>query len=172
MPLHKGAISGIILGGYNFGPVFYLLFFTYLANPDNEQASIIDDHGEINQHYFGPEVSNRTPMAIRWNALLYYLICLIGIACLPKSINEHSTEETSKKKFLTLSQMIRDYRFWHLFILLFFGSGINAYFLNMYKIVGMAYIHDDHFLSYIGSASFLFGTAGRIVFGVLMDKYS
>ena len=172
MPSYKGAISGMILGGYNFGPVPFLLVFTYIANPDNHQADVINSTGEINERYFGEEVTERIPMTIRWNAIMCYLICLIGIACLPRKTNGNSTNENEQKHFMSVKTMLTDYRFWHLSVLLFFGSIMSAYFLNMYKIIGMIYINDDHFLAYVGSFLFLFGSIGRISFGILMDKFS
>lgn len=41
----------------------------------------------------------------------------------------------------------------------------------MYKVLGMVYINDDHYISFIGSAGFALGCIGQLVFGILYDKF-
>ena len=172
MPAHKGTTSGIILGGYSFGPVPFLLIFTYIANPYNYAANESKNIGEITEKYFGKDVSDRVPMAIQWMAILFYIVCLVGLACLPKKWVENHSDDDGKKKTITLIQMIETWKFWYFVVLILLGFGVQAYFFNMYRILGMIYINDDHFLAYVGSFSFAVGVVGRIGFGILLDKYS
>ena len=171
MPLNKGKISGILLGGYNFGPVPFLIIFTYLANPHNYSADKIEQNGESKDKYFENAVSDRVPMTIRWISIVYYCICLLGLTCLPKQSN-NDTENNSKKKTITMMQMVTNKKFWYFVALLLFGYSVQAYMYNMYRIIGMIYIKDDHYLTYIGTLFFITCTIGRISFGILLDKFS
>ena len=95
------------------------------------------------------------------------------MACLPRVTRDNKSDiSITEKRLMPIKEMLKNSKFWHLCSLLFFGCIINAYILNMYKIIGMIHIDDDHFLSYIGSALFFCGSIGRISYGILMDKYS
>ena len=171
MPLNKGKASGIILGAFNFGPVPFLLFFTYLANPHNYSADKIEQNGESEDKYFEGDVSDRVPMAIRWVSITFYCFCLLGLACLPRKWN-NNTENNKKNKTITIIQMIKSTKFWYFVALFIFGLSILAYIYNMYRIIGMIYIKDDYFLAYTGTLFFIVCAVGRILFGILFDKYS
>ena len=171
MPLNKGKTTGIILGAYSFGPVPFLIFFTYLTNPYNYSADKIEQNGESEDKYFENVVSDRVPMAIRWISIICYCICLLGLTCLPKQWN-NNTENNNKNKTITITKMITSKRFWYFVALVIFGFSIQAYINNMYRIIGMIYIKDDHYLTYIGTFFFIACTIGRIAFGILLDKCS
>ena len=169
---NKGTTSGFILGGYSFGPVPFLLMFTYIANPNNYSATETDNNGEEKERYFGKDVSDKIPMTLRWSAVAYYIVCLIGIACLPKKWKKHNSGDQNIKRTMTVTQIIKNKKFWYIFAIFYFGLVNASYFQNIYRILGTAYINDDHFLAYVGSLSFIFAVFGRISFGIMLDKFS
>ena len=42
---------------------------------------------------------------------------------------------------------------------------------GFYKAFGQTFISDDHFLSFVGAVCSVFNCSGRLVYGLLMDKY-
>ena len=42
----------------------------------------------------------------------------------------------------------------------------------LYKAFGQTFIYDDHFLSIIGAICSFFNCAGRLMYGLIMDKTS
>ena len=55
---------------------------------------------------------------------------------------------------------------------MFLGLTCTSYIMVTYKIIGVIYINDDHFLAYIGTAMFAIGSIGRFGFGILFDMFS
>jgi hypothetical protein len=166
---NKGRTSGIILAGYSLGAVPFGIMFAMLANPDDLSAESIGNEGKSEEKMFTEEVAGQLPMTIRWICLSYVIVCAIGIMCLPRTWGRNGNKTQSTLKF---SYMITSWKVWDLFIMMFLAVGIFYYFLMMYKILGMIYINDDHFITYVGSVSFVVAAVGRFIFGVLLDKYS
>ena len=42
---------------------------------------------------------------------------------------------------------------------------------GFYKAFGQTFILDDHFLSFVGAVCSVFNCSGRLMYGLLMDKY-
>ncbi len=56
---------------------------------------------------------------------------------------------------------------------MFLSNGMGVMFTaTLYKIFGLQFIEDDHFLALVGSVSAIFNCAGRIVWGLLADFVS
>ena len=51
------------------------------------------------------------------------------------------------------------------------GFSVN-FIATFFKVYGLTFISDDHFLSAVGSISAIFNSAGRIVWGLVVDKFS
>lgn len=57
--------------------------------------------------------------------------------------------------------------------LMFALSTQSVQFINtMYKAFGQQFIHDDHFLAFVGSLASVFNSGGRIIWGHWLDKSS
>lgn len=56
---------------------------------------------------------------------------------------------------------------------MFLSNGMATMFIaTLYKVFGLGFIHDDHYLAIVGSVSAVFNCAGRIVWGLLADLVS
>lgn len=171
-PNTKGQVSGILLAAGNFGPVIFTLIFTMIANPYNYEAETVEVDGQEKQKAFGSFVSERVPMTIRWCAVISQFFCLIGYILLPHSKNKENPESTDKEvPTLSFIDMLKSFKAWNIFFLLATTTSGSIYIQTMYKVLGMIYINDDHYISFIGSAGFALACVGRLIFGFLYDKY-
>jgi hypothetical protein len=165
IPTRKGLTSGIMLFAYSLGALPFGLLFTFLANPNNESAESIGD----NEKMFSEDVAGRVPMTIRWTVVIYSIVMLVGLVFTPRKWN--STQSEQSESTLTFRYMITSLKCWNLFFMMFLGGLAFLYILFLYKVLGMLYINDDYFISYVGSVSYLIGAFGRVFFGILLDKY-
>jgi MFS family permease len=167
IPSRKGLTTGIILFGYTFGSIPSGLIFTFLANPSNESAENIGDEDE---KMFSEDVAGRVPMTIRWSVLIYSIVLTIGLFFTPRKWD--SSQSGQSESTLSFRFMIKSLKCWNLFFMTFFGMLAYFYIMFLYKILGMIYINDDYFISYVGSISFFVAAFARVLFGILLDKYS
>ncbi|OMJ84628.1 hypothetical protein SteCoe_14219 [Stentor coeruleus] len=170
-PEHKSRTSGIILAGYSFGLVPFSILFTMVVNPYDYPAETVKKNGQEDEQVFGDYVSYRVPMTIRWMAIAIAIVCLIGIACLPRKWKNDSTPASNRNPTLTICDMLKSAKAWNLFFMLLFGKSSNCYVISVYKIIGIQYIKDDHFVSFTGSVFFFVSCFGKIFYGILFDKY-
>lgn len=168
---NKARTSGFLLACYSFGPVPYTFLFTMIANPYDYPAETVKTDGKEDEKAFGNFVSYRVPMTIRWVIMTYCICSAIGLMCLPRkwiSENENQKIQTT----MTLKDIIKKGKFWNLIFLLACCLSNLGYMQNIYKIIGMISIKDDHFISFISSGAFFLSVFGRILYGFLLDKYS
>lgn len=171
LPDNKARTSGILLAFYTFGPVPFSILFTMIANPYDDPPETTKNEGVEKEKIFGEFVSYRVPMTIRWMILAYTILCVIGLLCLPqKWISESQNQKIERT--MTLNDIIRNGKFWNLLFLMASSMSNMSYVQNTYKIIGMLHINDDHFISFIGSTSFFISSFGRVLYGVILDKYS
>lgn len=172
-PANKGKISGIVLAAGSFGPVIFNSIIANIVNPYNYEATTVEVDGQEKQKVFGTFVSERVPMTIRWLALISLFFCSIGFILMPHAKNPNNTEIQAKEvPTMTFIDMLKSPKAWNLFFLMGTSLNSNIYIQAMYKVLGMIYINDDHFISYIGSAGFAVACIGRLTFGALYDRYS
>jgi MFS family permease len=170
-PQHKARTSGIILAGYSFGPVPFSILFTMIVNPYDYPAETVKKDGQEDEQAFGEFVSYRVPMTIRWMAFVIAIGCLVGIICLPRKWKTDSTPGSNRKPTLTICDMLKSVKAWNLFFMLLLGISSSSYIISVYKIIGIQYINDDHYVSFTGSLSFFISCFGRILYGILFDRY-
>jgi MFS family permease len=172
IPENKGRTSGLMLSGYSFGPIPFGILFTMLVNPYNYSPQIEDTDNNEKQKLFGSDVAENVPMTIRLTTLSYFVVGIIGVALLPKKWKGYRINSSKGQKTLGFYEMIKSWKFWNLFWMMFFGLSSFSFFINVYKIVAMIHIDDDHFLAYTISVSLFFCCIGRLFFGIIFDNYS
>ena len=69
-------------------------------------------------------------------------------------------------------QMLRTLRFYHLWSMMLLAGFSVSFITALYKVFGLTFINNDHFLATVGSVSAIFNFAGRIGWGVVADKFS
>lgn len=70
------------------------------------------------------------------------------------------------------SVMLKKANFYILWIMMLLAGFAVFFTATLYKVFGLTFIHDDHFLAIVGSASSIFNCTGRIVWGILADRIS
>lgn len=140
-----------------------------MINPDNDSPHE-KFHG---QKYFNSSISYRFPEVLRWLALIYLLLSILGIACLASPTNQDQltdlVEKNQSDECPSLKEGIKTRRFWHLFFMAFLSIVPGFYIINVYKTFGKTKIDDDEFLTVVGSVSSVFNGSFRYVWGALMD---
>jgi MFS family permease len=177
---NRGKAVGFCASGIAFGSVVFGLLFTYIVNPHNSLPDIQSQEGAQTVYYFGPDVSNRVPIAILASALV--VLCLGVTGSLLMRVKEvpavqftDSNEEDmlshkgEDEEPLTLSQALRQPKFWKTFGVLYCSMSMCVWVFTSYKSFGSLYIHDDHFLSYVGATGAVLNGVGRLVFPFLLD---
>ena len=89
-----------------------------------------------------------------------------------KSIFELATKEDNNEIGLTPWQMLWKPNFYLLWTMMFLHTLATTTILSVYKLFGISFIADDHFLTAVGSVSAIFNASGRIFWGVVADVSS
>jgi len=69
-------------------------------------------------------------------------------------------------------QMLRTPSFYHLWSMMLLAGFSVSFIATLFKVFGLTFIDDDQFLATVGSMSAIFNCAGRIVWGLVADKFS
>jgi hypothetical protein len=165
IPEQKSLTSGILLSGYSFGAVPFSLMFTFIVNPHNTKAETTSDHEKL----FTKEVAERVPMTIRWVTLGFLITVYLGLFMLPRR-RKVTTEENRETDSMSFKEIIRNKRFWFLFILMYLSMCCQGYAHFYYKVIAIQYINDDFYSAYVGTSAFVLAGIGRSVFGYLFNK--
>ncbi|OMJ72851.1 hypothetical protein SteCoe_28620 [Stentor coeruleus] len=171
IPSNKATSNGLLLAGLNLGPAFFGIIFTMIVNPHNYEAKTIQSNGKEDQKIFDKDVSDRVPMTIRWIVVISFLCSFLGFALIKRKWKSENIEDDATKSTMTFKDMLKNWKAWNLFFILFFGLSSMTYIFNTYKIIGMNNINDDHFVSFIGSLASVLSCFGRIFFGYILNKY-
>ena len=180
-PTSKGVISGIITGAYGLATIFSSLLAQNLVNPNNESAT--DKEGS--DKYFTADVADNITKFVRYLALYFLLLGLLGSLLFfdppPKtsiktngeevrqSINEPLLFQTDKNTFM---KILKSKKLYHIFLMNFFSSGLGLLVASNFKNYGLLKINDDEFLTIVGSIGAVCNGGGRILWGILYDKFS
>lgn len=193
-PLNKGLINGIIICAFGLSSVIFDIVITQLINPNDIPQD--PDYGFMKSS----QVLNKIPSCFIKLGCIYFSIQLIGCLLIsnPKNwkyhhdinkekkllneaqhkINENPTGlniekeiEKEHNKDLTEFEVVKDMRFWRLFITFFLNSLCLNCFATQWKDFSneKLYIKNDTLLSIMGSISSLFNGLGRLFWSSLMD---
>jgi hypothetical protein len=94
-----------------------------------------------------------------------------------KSIDQNSSLismnlDTNQDQELSLKEIISDKRFWYLYAMNFCSVFYGYVLITSYKVFGSQFIHDDMFLTMVGSIACVCGSL-RFFWSMLLDfKYS
>ncbi|XP_059159553.1 oxalate:formate antiporter-like [Physella acuta] len=87
-------------------------------------------------------------------------------------ISEKSASDDQDDHNVYPLKMLKDKNFYLLWIIfLFNGQGVT-FISSLYKAYGQTFISDDSFLALVGAFAAVFNASGRIVWGVIADKFS
>ena len=69
-------------------------------------------------------------------------------------------------------QMLRTPSFYHLWCMMLMAGFSVSFIATLFKVFGLTFIDDDQFLATVGSMSAVLNCTGRIVWGLVADKFS
>ena len=75
-PMHRGRMTGLIVGAFGCSPFLFTYLSTYLVNPNNRTAGIYINE---NLQYFEEDVSTRVPYMLRTLSCIWFVFCLFSI---------------------------------------------------------------------------------------------
>jgi Na+/melibiose symporter-like transporter len=141
-----------------------------MINPDNEKPN----HKIHGQKYFNSDVSKNFPSVLRWLALMYAILSIIGISLLmrPTKKDENLVEASEIEECPNLKEGVKTKRFWFLFGMALMSITPGLYIMNVYKTFGKSQIDNDQFLTVVGSVSSIFNGSFRYLWGIFMDRFS
>ena len=195
-PRHRGAVSGVVVGGFGLGSIIFTSVQTAYLNPDNLSP---DDDG----FFHDDALLDRVPSLFLVQAAIcagLQLCGILGVRPPPKpesqetrsghteteeqtSASEEAGEDTDKLQSVTLAgddeSVDEDPKAWRRYVfttqtlqltlvLIMNANGmlpVNSF----WKAFGQTFIHDDHYLSMVGSGSSVFNMGGRLVWGLMCD---
>jgi len=76
--------------------------------------------------------------------------------------------EQTDQKDLTIKEIFQSKKFWLLYIMNFCTIFYGFFLINSYKVFGAIYIHDDMFLTFVGSVGCICGSL-RFLWCFLLD---
>jgi hypothetical protein len=178
-PTNKGKATGAVLFGYGFGPAIFGLVFTFLANPNNDPATVHVTNGATSYYLFDHNVADNIPSTLRYFALILGSIYLISVLLIsePNTEGEQITGSVASIGAIKpgvpqcpdLKTAVQTVVFWQLLASMTFGLFYGVYILTVYKAFGQKYESDDYYLSILGSVGIVFNAMGRFFLPASLD---
>jgi MFS transporter, OFA family, oxalate/formate antiporter len=163
-PERKGMVSGTIICGFGLGSFIFSFVSTLLTNPNNLSAN----HEVGGLIYYDQEVASRVPAMIYKFAASWILLFSVSFCCLkPVQLSQSETEESCDED-IQLKELVKDKRFWHMYIMNFSSVFYGYLLIGSYKTFGSKYIDDDMYLTLVGSVGCIFGSL-RFFWSMLLD---
>jgi len=162
-------VTGIITFGFGIGSFLFGILSTLLINPDNLKMEKIGS-----EHVYGPEVANKTMMALRKLSVCWILLTVMALFLIKIENKEENNIDDKEGNCeieeleLTLFELIKDRRYWLLYAMNFCSFFYGFTLIGSYKVFGGMYIHDDLFLTYVGSIGCVFGSI-RFIWSIMLD---
>jgi MFS family permease len=181
---HRGKALGCCASGAAWSILVFGLLFTYIVNPNNALPVIESLDGAQTVKYFSPDIAKRVPYAFFASALVALLLGIAASLLMqvkelpPVQLTDNNEEEMLSQKsyepepVTTVSQAVRQAKFWKLFWALYCGQSFCIWVMVSYKSFGSLYINDDHFLSYAGATGAVMNGVARLCYPVLLDYFS
>ena len=196
-PNRKGTVVGLILLGGGSGSLIFGFISLAIANPENEQATFDVKGGKIFAP--DSPISERAPEMIRYNWAVWCLLLLISLPMMSSkrvqennielrnemnsinpshtqllneeddaiSINEKEKDNTLNEP--TLKEALLDYRTTMIWVMMTWSAWFPLYIASNFKTYEEKDVHDDHFITLVGSISWIFNGISRSIFSLMID---
>jgi len=174
-PHRKGLAMGCVVGGFGGGSLVFNYIITAIINPDNiSPASSGVDEG----YFTDPDLLSRVPGLLLILSGIYLGLGLL--ACLlitqpPEDWLSSFKDETTgnlDNEYVTPLEAFTRKEFYLLWVTRLSVVMLSNVISAFYKVFGQTFIRDDKFLSVVGSINSVFNCSGRLVFGLIMDKFA
>ena len=179
-PTNKGKATGAVLFGYGFGPSLFGLIFTFLANPNNDPATVHVTNGATSYYLFDHNVADNIPSTLRYFALILGSIYLLSVLLISEPDTERITGSIASigpiqsgfPQCPDMKTVVGTVAFWQLLAAMTFGLFYGVYILTVYKAFGQKYESDDYYLSMLGAVGIVFNALGRFFLPAALDYVS
>mmetsp|Transcript_21833 Transcript_21833/g.21568 ORF Transcript_21833/g.21568 Transcript_21833/m.21568 type:complete len:216 (+) Transcript_21833:370-1017(+) len=197
-PKWKGAVSGVIVAGFGFGSFIFGFISIAIANPDGEKPDHPVPGGKIFSPT--SPVSSNAPKMIRINAAIWAGLLFISLFMMNKKKKAQvphgilDTPSDSERKInrsddprLTqtsrrgqnnieiyephLSEAFRDYRLYYIWVLILLSSSYPYFIAANFKTYEEIDLHDDRFITLVGSLGAVTNGLSRGVWATLQDLF-
>ena len=169
-PHRKGLAMGCVVGGFGAGSLVFNYIITAIINPDNisPAASGVDEG-----YFTDTDLLSRVPSLLVSLASIYLGLGLL--ACLlvtqpPETEVKDEHDNNVDTLCVTLGEALKRREFYLFWVtrlsVVMLSNVVSAY----YKVFGQTFIRNDKFLSLVGSISSIFNCAGRLLWGLVMDR--
>lgn len=171
-PNRKGLVAGVILAGFGIGTFVFNMAQTAYVNPNN--LSPPDDASG----YFTQEtILNKVPHLFVFIGCIYAAMQFLGCCLLFKPPNPYLSGADTVRPILVetempLKQSIRRREFYVLFLVYGITTPGILFVNSMLKEYGQIFIGDDMYLAWTGSMGSIANAAGRLGWGLAIDKFS
>jgi MFS family permease len=163
---YKGMLAGFSCSAYMLGPFVFGLIFTLTANYDNKSPMTVGNTTEV---LFDEDIISRVPFSLYVFTAFSFVL---GISMCVLLYNKNSSfKEKVHLSTISAHDLIKQKNFWHIFSLLFFKIFYYHYLLNVYKMLGLYYDHEDFSMSAISAIGFISAALIRILIGHILDTY-
>ena len=174
-PRTKGLAMGCVVGGFGGGSLAFNYIITAIINPENiSPAASGPDEG----YFTEPGLLARVPGLLLTLSGIYLglglLACLLITQPPEDWLSQFKDETTSNldNEYVTPLEAFKRKEFYLLWITRLSVVMLSNVISAFYKVFGQTFIKDDKFLSVVGSISSVFNCSGRLLWGLVMDRFS
>lgn len=89
-----------------------------------------------------------------------------------KPLSAEESLTNNHKEGIHPLMVLRSFNFYHLWVMFLLAGFSVTFIANLYKVFGLSFIDDDQFLAIVGSASSILNCTGRIVWGLVADRFT
>lgn len=188
-PEKKGMMSGLILMFYSIGAFLFIQLTSFIANPDNEKATVIVKQGKDIQYFYALDsnVVKRVPFMLQTISIVFVFLIVSAVFLTngkPKVVSHVTTGRSSNGSFnssngrsftgdlsfMTFKETTTHHTFWQIFIMLMSSMSFSFFIKAALKKFGQTKFNDDMFLSQVSALGFVFSAFGRFFLGYISDK--
>lgn len=172
-PNRKGLVAGVILAGFGLGTFAFNMAQTAYVNPDN-----LSPPEDANGYFTQESVLEKVPSLFVFIGSIYAMMQLVGCSLLfsPPLSNGVNKPIVDRMNLLepdiTLRQAIRTREFLVLFVVYGVTTQGVLFVNSMLKEYGQLFIGNDMYLAWTGSMASIANSAGRLSWGMAVDRYS
>ena len=190
-PTKRGVVSGLIVGGFGFGSFIFGFISLANVNPDGKSPEYEVNGGKIFDS--DDDISSNAPKMLRINCAIWLGLLLIALPMMRRKTkpnvlldskndkifrgtNNDSSERTnlistSDTNDLTVMDWIKEFRFIHLWIIIVLSSSYPYYIASNFKSYEEIDVHDDKFITIVGSIGAVLNGISRGFWSSLQDYF-
>lgn len=172
-PNRKGLVAGVILAGFGIGTFVFNMAQTAFVNPDN-----LSPPADADGYFTQESVLDKVPDLFVFIGSIYAIMQLVGCCLLfkPPLINHVNKPLMDRMNLLepdiSLGQAIKTREFLVLFVVYGLTTQGVLFVNSMLKEYGQLFIGNDMYLAWTGSMASIANSAGRLSWGMAVDRFS